>query len=67
MRVRFTVAVTVDEELLAEHVETTGGNEYPLVGDAEEWTWDDLKAALDREIAIDVEIVDANVTADVPE
>lgn len=63
-RVKFTVSVTVDEEAVQEHVAETEGNKYPLVADPEEWTWDDLKAAVEDELAVEPEIVGAETEED---
>ena len=66
-QITYTITATVDEELLVEHnaanelASGTSGpgaptESYPLPADPEEYTWDDLKAAVDEEILIDVEV-----------
>jgi hypothetical protein len=67
MRVRFTIGVDIDEGEAARHVDETGGNEYPLVADPTEWTWDDLVGAIESEIAVNAEVVTVGETPDLGE
>lgn len=53
--VEFILRVQVDPEAAREHVERRPDN-YPLVADESEWTYDDLEAALAEGIAEDPEI-----------
>lgn len=64
-KVRFTIECDFDEVESSSHaVRNEEGNEqYPLVADPSQWTYDDFTGAYDEEIITLVEIVNVEVLA----
>lgn len=46
----------LDDADLKSHVAETNGNEYPLVADPTEFTWDDFRAAVENGLIENVEV-----------
>lgn len=62
-RVEFIVQALIDDADAKEHVKRHP-NQYPLVADDSEWTWDDLCGAEGYEIATDLEITGYTILAE---
>lgn len=50
---RFELELEIDDEALEKHVDKTGGNEYPLVAEPDEFRWIDLEAAIEKGFVLD--------------